>query len=69
MTAFVLATRELVPANLFAVGAELTLACAIYGVVFVFFGLTGPQRRMYLTKVVELMQHRHSATGPVVEGA
>jgi O-antigen/teichoic acid export membrane protein len=69
MTAFVLATRDLVPANLFAVAAELALGCAIYSVVFVFFGLTGPQRRMYGTKALELMQRRGAAIAPVVEGA
>jgi O-antigen/teichoic acid export membrane protein len=61
MTGFVLATRDLVPANLFAIALELALAAAVYALMFVFFGITPHQRRMYLSKIVELIQRRAPA--------
>ena len=51
MTAFVLATRDLVPAHARRVGAEMAVACAVYAAVFVFFGISAAQRHLYLSKV------------------
>jgi O-antigen/teichoic acid export membrane protein len=69
MTAFVLATRDLVPPNLFAIALELALAAAIYGVVFVCFGLTAAQRQVYLTRIVEMLQRRATPATAIAEGA
>jgi O-antigen/teichoic acid export membrane protein len=68
MTAYILATRDLVPTNLFAIGAELAMAAGIYALVFVFFGISAQQRRMYVSKAIELVQRRAPAD-PVPEGA
>ena len=67
MTAFVLATRPMVPATLFAVGAEMAAACAIYAVVFVAFAIDTAERRFYLSKASELLRRRGPL--PVAEGA
>jgi O-antigen/teichoic acid export membrane protein len=58
MTAFVLATRDHVPSNLLAVGVELALAAGVYALVFVFLGISGEQRRLYLSKALELVARR-----------
>jgi O-antigen/teichoic acid export membrane protein len=68
MTAYILATRDLVPTNLFAIGAELAMAAGIYALVFVFFGINAQQRRMYVSKAIELVQRRAPADA-VPEGA
>jgi O-antigen/teichoic acid export membrane protein len=68
MTAYVLATRDLVPPHLVAIGAELAMAVAVYAVVFVFFGITAQQRRLYLSKTIALVQRRGPAD-VVPEGA
>ena len=70
MTAFVLATRELVPTTLIAIGCEMTVAWAVYGAVFVFFGISADQRHLYLSKGAELIRRRRRvAIDPVSEGA
>jgi O-antigen/teichoic acid export membrane protein len=61
MTAFVLATRDLVPLNLVAVGIELVLAAGVYALVFVFLGISAGQRRMYLSHALELLARRAPA--------
>jgi O-antigen/teichoic acid export membrane protein len=58
MAAFVLATRDLIPATLLAVAAEVCLACAVYAAVFVFFGISARHRRLYLAKTLELLHRR-----------
>jgi O-antigen/teichoic acid export membrane protein len=68
MTAFVLATRDLVPATLIAVGAEMAVAWAIYGGVFVFFGISSEQRQLYVEKATELVRRR-ATRHTVSEGA
>jgi O-antigen/teichoic acid export membrane protein len=68
MTAYVVATRELVPTNLFAVGAQLIVAAGVYALVFAFFGISAAQRRMYVSKAIELVQRRAPADA-VPEGA
>jgi O-antigen/teichoic acid export membrane protein len=68
MTAYVLATRDLVPVNLFAVGAEVAVAAGIYALVFVFFGISAQQRRLYVSRALELMQRR-APQDAVPEGA
>jgi hypothetical protein len=68
MTAFVFATRDLVPTNLIAIGAEMAAACVVYAAVFVFFGLTGSQRHLYVSKAAELVRRR-AARQAVSEGA
>ena len=45
------------------------LAASLYGLVFVFFGLTAEQRRMYFTKIVEMTQRRGAPAAAVAEGA
>jgi O-antigen/teichoic acid export membrane protein len=74
MTAYVLATRALVPINLFAVGGEMAAAAGVYVLVFIFFGITADQRRLYLAKGIELLRRRAPAEAPndsaaVPEGA
>jgi O-antigen/teichoic acid export membrane protein len=68
MTAYVLATRDLVPATLVAVAAEMAVACAVYAGVFVFFGISAGQRQLYLSKIAELIRRR-GTRDPVSEGA
>jgi O-antigen/teichoic acid export membrane protein len=68
MTAFVLATRDLVPATLIAVGAEMAVAWAIYAGVFVFFGISSAQRQLYVEKATELIRRR-ATRHTVSEGA
>lgn len=68
MTAFVLATRRLIPTTLFAVAMEMAIACAIYAGVFVFFGISAAHRQLYLAKVTELVRRR-TVRQVVSEGA
>jgi O-antigen/teichoic acid export membrane protein len=68
MTAFVLATRALVPVRIVPIALELTLASAVYVLVFVFFGLSGTERRVYLAQVADMLQRRAPAAA-VTEGA
>ena len=68
MTAYVLATRDLVPPTLAAVGVELAVACAVYAGVFVGFGLRAEQRHLYLSKGAALIR-RQAPIHPVSEGA
>jgi O-antigen/teichoic acid export membrane protein len=68
MAAYVMATRHLVGASIVAIAIELAVAGGIYALVFVFFGISAEQRRMYLAKVGELLQRRTPAS-VVPEGA
>jgi hypothetical protein len=68
MAVFVLATRDFVPANLVAVAVEMALGAGVYAVVFVFFGISADQRRLYVSKTIELLQRRDTAPA-VAEGA
>ena len=68
MTAYLLATRDLVPATLAAVAAEMAVACAIYAAVFVFFGISAGQRQLYLSKMAEPIRRR-GTRDPASEGA
>jgi O-antigen/teichoic acid export membrane protein len=67
MTACVVATRDLIPATLGAVAAEMAMACAVYAGVFVFFGITAGQRQFYASKVTEMLRRR-APRQPVSEG-
>ena len=67
MTAFVLATRALVPVTLVAVGAEMVAACLVYFIVFVTFAIDAAERRFYFTKASELLRRRPPVA--VAEGA
>jgi O-antigen/teichoic acid export membrane protein len=67
MTAFVLATRALVPVTLVAVGAEMIAACLVYVIVFVTFAIAASERRFYFEKTGKLLRGR--ATVPLAEGA
>jgi O-antigen/teichoic acid export membrane protein len=69
MACFVLATRDLVASNIVAVAVEMAFAAAIYAAVFIGFGLTSTERRMYFTKAVEMIQRRSAPAAAVVEGA
>jgi O-antigen/teichoic acid export membrane protein len=69
-TAYVLGTRDLVPANLVAVGAEMVVAAGVYALIFVFFGISAQQRRLYLSRALELAQRRAPAPADAIpEGA
>jgi len=72
LAAFVAATRDLVPLNVFAVAIEIALAAGVYALVFIFFGITAAQRRLYVSKAIELLRRR-APGGPsaaaVPEGA
>src|SRR6185436_13674289 len=67
MAGFVLATRDLIPPTLPAVAVEIAAACAVYAVVFVFFGISATHRQLYFTKAAELLRRR-TAAHPVPEG-
>ena len=67
MTAFVLATRAMVPTTLLAVGAEMAAACLVYAVVFVTLAIDTAERRFYLAKASELLRRRAPVT--LAEGA
>ena len=71
MTAYVLATRDLVPPTLAAVGAELAVACAVYAGVFVGVGLHAEQRHLYLSYLSKgaALIRRRAPIHPVSEGA
>ena len=58
MTAFVYATRDLLPPSLFAVAAEMAAACLVYVAVFVTFGISREERHFYLVKTLDLAQRR-----------
>ena len=68
MTAFVLATRPLIPTTLVAVGAEMAAACLVYAIVFVSVAIDSAERRFYLSKASELLRQRRAAV-PAAEGA
>jgi O-antigen/teichoic acid export membrane protein len=68
MTAFVLATRDLIPVTLVAVAGEIMAACAVYACVFVFFGISAAHRHLYLSKATELIRRR-AVRQAVSEGA
>ena len=68
MSAYVLATRDLVPVSLFAVGVQLVVACGIYALVFVALGISAAQRHLYLSNVAALIRQRVPRR-PVSEGA
>jgi O-antigen/teichoic acid export membrane protein len=67
MTAIVLATRDLIAPSLLAVAAEIAAACIVYGIVFVFFGISARHRHLYVSKAAELM-HRRPAAHVLPEG-
>jgi O-antigen/teichoic acid export membrane protein len=58
MASFVLVTRDFVPATLLAVAAEIAAACAVYAVVFMFFGISPTHRQLYFAKALELLRRR-----------
>jgi O-antigen/teichoic acid export membrane protein len=68
MTAFVYATRDLVPVSLIAVGMEIAAACLVYAAVFVAFAISRDERRFYLAKGFDLLQ-RTPLRVRVLEGA
>lgn len=68
MTVYVLATRDLVPVNLFAVAVNGAAAAGVYALVFFFAAISVQQRRLYASKVIELVQRR-AAADVVPEGA
>jgi O-antigen/teichoic acid export membrane protein len=67
MAVYVEVTRPLVSNSLVAVGAELFSAAFVYVVVFLFFGISGSERRLYLSKLGELTSRWRLQT--VSEGA
>jgi O-antigen/teichoic acid export membrane protein len=67
MAGYVVATREYVPPNLFAVCAQIATAVLIYAIVFLLFGIKASERRVYLSKAAELTA-RWLPAPPVSEG-
>jgi O-antigen/teichoic acid export membrane protein len=57
MAAFVASTRPFIGGSLLAVGAEMVAAMAVYAITFVAFGLSGDERRLYLSKVLAFRTH------------
>jgi O-antigen/teichoic acid export membrane protein len=68
MTAYIVATRALVPDTLLAVGAEMSAGILVYALVFLLFGVSARERHLYLSQVSALILHR-PARIPVPEGA
>jgi O-antigen/teichoic acid export membrane protein len=68
MTAYIVATRDLVPDTLVAVAAEMTAGILVYAVVFLLFGINARERRLYLSQAAAMILHR-PAHEPVPEGA
>jgi O-antigen/teichoic acid export membrane protein len=68
MTAYILATRDLVPETLPAVGAEMCAGVLVYAIVFMLFGISARERRLYVSQVSALILQR-PAHQPVPEGA
>jgi len=54
MTVFVEATLPLIGRSLPAVGAEMIAAAAVYGLTFLFFGVSARERRFYFSKLTAL---------------
>jgi O-antigen/teichoic acid export membrane protein len=67
MVLYISATRSLVGSSLAAVGAEGGMAALVYLLTFLFFGISGAERRLYLSKVAELITRRRLQM--VTEGA
>jgi hypothetical protein len=57
----------LIAPTLLAVAAEIGAACAVYAIVFVFFGISAKHRHLYMSKAAELM-HRRAAGHVLPEG-
>jgi hypothetical protein len=55
--------------TLIAVGAEMAAACAIYALIFVFFGIDANQRRVYTLKAMKMLHRAPPACDPITEGA
>jgi len=68
MTAFVFLTRDLMPPSLVGVGVEMAAACLVYIAVFIAFGISREERRLYLMKTFDLLQRRPVAI-PLSESA
>jgi O-antigen/teichoic acid export membrane protein len=68
MATFIMATRDLVPATLVAVGCEIAAACLIYGAAFIFVGIGDEHRRLYCSMLMETIRRR-AVRHPVSEGA
>jgi O-antigen/teichoic acid export membrane protein len=68
MTAYIVATRALVPDTLVAVGAEMGAGIVIYSLVFLLFGINARERQLYLSQASAMILHR-PAREPVPEGA
>lgn len=69
MTAFVLATAPLIGDTLVAVGAEMAAAAIVYGVTFLFFGISTAERRVYFGNVVDSFNGFRMSSKTVSEGA
>jgi O-antigen/teichoic acid export membrane protein len=68
MTAYIVATRDLVPETLPAVSAEMGAGILVYAIVFMLFGINSRERRLYVSQASALILHR-TAHEPVPEGA
>jgi O-antigen/teichoic acid export membrane protein len=55
MAAFILSTRQLVPARLLAVGAEFAVAGLVYAVTFLLFSVSSAERHFYLEKLAQML--------------
>ncbi len=68
MTAYIAATRALVPDTLVAVGAEMGAGILVYALVFLLFGISARERQLYLSQASAMILRR-AAREPVPEGA
>jgi len=69
MAAWIAVTAPLIPATLFAVGADMAAAVCVYGFTFLFFGVSVPERRLYFAKAAELTMRWRVPAAAVSEGA
>jgi O-antigen/teichoic acid export membrane protein len=64
MTFYVLTTRALVPHVLVAVAAEYAVAVCLYGLTFLLFSISAPERQFYLDKIIALAGLRRTLRAP-----
>jgi len=69
MAAYVLLTAPLVGRSLPAVGIEMVVAAGVYGMTFLFFGISSLERRFYFSKLAALGSRWRALVPSVSEGA
>jgi O-antigen/teichoic acid export membrane protein len=69
MAAYVAITTPLVGGSLAAVGVHMMTAAALYGITFLFFGISAAERRFYVANAVQLTTRWRAPFAAVTEGA